>query len=86
MQISCGIASKTKPINGCNTVVQGLDSTLKAFGIDDLKQRQELEATVRLNSERTMAAMMQYVETMPLEDKGELLTQIDIIGLSSNVD
>lgn len=74
------MASKHHPIYGGGVVPESLDTTLKAFGVSNLSERKEIESEIRNKSEKVMGAMIAYVDDLPLEKKGELYSQIDVIG------
>ena len=79
-QIICGISSKSKPVNGDNTVCQSLDTTLLAYGVTDVSVRQRVAETIKTQSQALLEALIKYEDTLALSERGALFGQTDLVG------
>ncbi|XP_052234453.1 carnosine synthase 1-like isoform X2 [Dreissena polymorpha] len=79
--ITCGVASKHVPVNGDNTVVQTLDTTLLAFGVSDPTVRRNIERDVRKKSEDLLQTIMEEEKKLTVEQRGGIGGCTEIIGI-----
>lgn len=79
VQIICGIAPSSGPINGDNTTVLTLETTLNTYNIDDPKEILEFETKIRVKSEQLMRAICRCQDKLTVEERGELHANTDLI-------
>ncbi|XP_072014232.1 carnosine synthase 1-like [Amphiura filiformis] len=79
--ITCGISSKDSPINGYNSVCQGLDSTLLAYGLTDPAVRRAVDRDIRKKGEDLMRIIMEEESKLDEVQRGGLGGYTDIIGI-----
>jgi hypothetical protein len=77
----CGIGICNLPTNGDNTVGQSFDSTLISFGITDPDVRSKLYDDVKMASEKTLTAVLNYESVLSVEERGCPGGQSDLIGI-----
>ncbi|GAB1609406.1 carnosine synthase 1-like [Argonauta hians] len=79
-QIICGIAEKSKPINGDNTIPQSLDVTLRSWQISE-NSIKDIRSKLIDMSERVLKAVMTYEDSLNEDERGEIGAQTDLVGL-----
>ncbi|XP_072033047.1 carnosine synthase 1-like [Amphiura filiformis] len=79
-QINCGLSCKDSPINGDNTVPQGLDSTLQAYGLTNPAVRRAVDRDIRKKGEDLMRIIMEEEHKLDEEQRGGIGGYTDVIG------
>ncbi|XP_072048030.1 carnosine synthase 1-like [Amphiura filiformis] len=79
--INCGLLSKDSPVNGDNTVPQGLDSTLLAYGVTDLTVRRAVDRDIRKKGEDLMRIIIEEEHKLDKEQRGGIGGYTDVIGV-----
>ena len=72
-------------MNGDNTVLQTLDTTLLAYGVTEQEERTRVATEINQKSEALMEALITFEESLSLEEKGAMFGQTDLIGNHRNV-
>ncbi|XP_072042757.1 carnosine synthase 1-like [Amphiura filiformis] len=79
--INCGLSSKDSSISRNNTVPQGLDSTLLAYGLTDPAMRRAVDRDIRKKGEDLMRILSEEEHKLDEEQRGGLGGYTDIIGV-----
>ncbi|XP_072041224.1 carnosine synthase 1-like [Amphiura filiformis] len=83
--INCGLSSKDSSISRNNTVCQGLDSTLLAYGLTDPAVRCAVDRDIRRHGEDVMRILIEEEHKLDEEQRGGLGGYTDVIGVDFSV-
>ncbi|XP_072041147.1 carnosine synthase 1-like [Amphiura filiformis] len=79
--VNCGLLSKDSLNNGDNTNLQGLDSTLLAYGLTDPAVRRNLDRTIRKKGEDVMRIISEEEHKLDEDQRGGRFGYTDVIGV-----
>ena len=72
--------SRSRPINGDNTVPQSLESTLMAYNIFDKEKRDQADRILQQQCEAVMSEIIEQENGLTVDQRGCLRAQTEVIG------